>query len=125
MQAGDEPFECHGDIDLYGEFIVMSGRFDGFGVGIDHVESVFDGGEIGLADGGQFGAAGVAAKKREAHAVFEKFDLMADGGAGDAEFSGGSAERAEAGCGFEGGEGAERGEIAFGQVGSPWGLDMA
>ena len=78
-----------------------------------------------MADGGQFGAAGVAAKKREAHAVFEKFDLMADGGAGDAEFSGGSAERAEAGCGFVGGEGAERGEIAFGQVGSPWGLDMA
>ena len=100
----------------------MSGGFDGFGVGFDHVEGVFDGGEIGLADGGQLSAAGVAAEQRQAHAVFEEFDLMADGGSGDAKFSGGSAEGAEAGCRFEGGEGAEWWEVAFGQVGSPWGF---
>ena len=120
MQSWDEPFQGDCDIDLDGQFIVEGGGFDGFGVGLDHVESVFDGGIIGLADCGQFCAAGVTAEQRKAHAIFQEFDLMADGGARDAKFGSGGAEGTQPCGGFKGCEGAEGWQVAFGQVGSPW-----
>ena len=72
-----------------------------------------------MAGLGQFGAPGIAREELDAELLFQRLDLMADGGAGDAELAGRQPEAAEPRGGFEGGQSAKRGKIATGQVSSP------
>ncbi len=119
VQARNEPFERHGDIDLHGDLVVLARGAQLLGLGLDAVEGLAHRREVGLARSGELGAACFAAKQRQAEFFFERADLVADGGTGDAQLVGGAAEAAEPGGGLERGQRAQRWEVAFGQSGSP------
>ena len=103
MEAWDEPFEGHSDVDLDGEFIIGVAGAQCFCLGFDLVEGIPHCGVIGLAQLGEFGFSGVAAEEQNIEAVFQQFDLVADGRAGDAQFASCHAKGTKAGGGFKSG----------------------
>ena len=105
MQAGDQRFERHRDIDLDGELIVGDLRAQIARLGFDLVEGIAHRRKIGVAGLGEFGAPGVALEELEAEMLFQTLDLMADGRSGDAELIRRQPEGAEPGGGFESGQG--------------------
>ena len=86
------------------------------GLGLDLVEGIAHRREIGVTRLGQFGAPCVALEELKAQLLFQRLDLVADGGAGDAEFSRRKPERTQPGGGFEGSQGAQGRQISTGQV---------
>ena len=101
MQTWDEPFEGDCDVDLDSEFIVGVAWSERFGLGFDLVEGIAHCGVIGLAQLGELGFSGVAAEEQNIKAVFQQFDLVANGRAGYAQFTSGHAKRTKAGGGFK------------------------
>ena len=103
MQARDQPFECHCDINLNSEFIISVRWAERFGLGFDLVEGIADCWVIGLACLREFGFPGIAAEELDVEPIFQQFDLMANGRAGYTQFTCRHAEGTEAGGGFKGG----------------------
>ena len=73
---------------------------------------------------GQFCAPGITAEELDAQSVFQQFNLMADGGTGDAQFSCSHAKAAQAGGGFKGCQGPQGRQVTSGQGDSPSNLNI-
>jgi hypothetical protein len=72
-----------------------------------------------MADLGELGAPRITLEELKAKVLLERLDLVADGGAGDAEFGCRKPERTKPGGGFESGQSTQGWEITTGQVSSP------
>src|SRR5687767_2669499 len=84
MELGNEPFECHGDIDLDSKLVVGGVRPQSLGLRFDLIKGLPDHGIIGLPGRSELGLARFAKEQSDADFLLERLDLMADGGARDA-----------------------------------------
>src|SRR5262245_53323204 len=112
MKAGNEPLECHGDIDLESELVVRRNGLETLSLGLDLVEGIAHRREIGMSCRSELGPAGIAREELEAKLLLERLHLVAHRRAGDAELAAREPERAKTGGCLEGGQSTKGWKVA-------------